>query len=56
MMGAIAGEKMNFIERLYNTYIYSVVSYYYVQNANYFQEPVRESLADLPPVRVGIIY
>ncbi|GMS85545.1 hypothetical protein PENTCL1PPCAC_7718 [Pristionchus entomophagus] len=50
-MGAIAMEKMNFVERLYNTYVYSLVAYFYVRNSVTFQSTIQEKFPDLPPFR-----
>ncbi|KAF8387529.1 hypothetical protein PRIPAC_76671 [Pristionchus pacificus] len=51
MMSAIAGEKMKFFERVYNTYVYALCSYFFNENARLFQEQIHEKLPHLPPVR-----
>ncbi|GMS88741.1 hypothetical protein PENTCL1PPCAC_10916, partial [Pristionchus entomophagus] len=50
-MGSVAGEKMNFFQRVYNTYVFSLVSHFYVRNAQLFQDAIKEKFPHLPPVR-----
>ncbi|GMR61939.1 hypothetical protein PMAYCL1PPCAC_32134, partial [Pristionchus mayeri] len=49
-MSAIAGEKMTFMERLYNTYVYSLVVLFHDRNVRIFEDVVKQKYPNLPPV------
>ncbi|GMR49656.1 hypothetical protein PMAYCL1PPCAC_19851, partial [Pristionchus mayeri] len=51
MMGTIGGERMSFFERAHNAYIYSLMDYFYKENARLFQQELAKKFPDLPPVR-----
>ncbi|GMT12221.1 hypothetical protein PFISCL1PPCAC_3518, partial [Pristionchus fissidentatus] len=51
MMGSIAGDEMNFFERVYNTYVYSLVSRFYVTNSGVFNDAMKNNFPDLPNVQ-----